>query len=94
MPTDSTSCLAKPDEHGKVKGRASTKGYGATDKEYKAHLAGSGSKSGASPLVVYERLLVRSYRYRHQRRASAQGEDRAAREARPRSGASASSLPE
>jgi hypothetical protein len=40
-----------PDENGKIKGRAATKGYGATDKEYKAHLAGSGVSLGIIPLL-------------------------------------------
>jgi hypothetical protein len=51
MPTDSTTLSGTPDENGKIKGRAATKGYGATDKEYKAHLAGSGVSLGIIPLL-------------------------------------------
>jgi hypothetical protein len=40
-----------PDENGKIKGRAATRGYGATDKEYKAHLTGSGVSLGIIPLL-------------------------------------------
>jgi hypothetical protein len=42
----------QPDETGKVKGRAATKGYGATEKEYIEHLAGNGVSLGLIPLLA------------------------------------------
>lgn len=40
----------KPDENGKIKGRASTKGTGATLKMYHDHLLGAGTSLGIVPL--------------------------------------------
>jgi hypothetical protein len=42
---------AEPDATGKLKGRASTKAYGASDREYAAHLKGSGTSLGLIPLL-------------------------------------------
>lgn len=42
----------KPDEHGKIKGRARTVGIGALEPEYKAHLSGSGTSLGLIPLMA------------------------------------------
>jgi hypothetical protein len=42
---------AAADDNGKVKGRAATKGYGATDKEYDIHLAGKGTSLGLISLM-------------------------------------------
>jgi hypothetical protein len=41
----------KPDESGKIKGRASTKATGATAKEYEVHLKGAGTSLGLIPLL-------------------------------------------
>jgi hypothetical protein len=41
----------EPDETGKVKGRGDTKGYGASEKEYLAHLTGKGASLGLVPLM-------------------------------------------
>lgn len=41
-----------PDENGKVKGRAQTKGYGAGEKEYDNHLNGRGTSLGIIPLLA------------------------------------------
>jgi hypothetical protein len=41
----------KPDEHGKIKGRARTVGKGAGEPEYAAHLSGSGTSLGLIPLL-------------------------------------------
>jgi len=44
--------FSEPDATGKLKGQASTKGYGATEKEYKAHLDGTGVSLGIIPLLA------------------------------------------
>lgn len=44
--------FAEADETGKLKGHASTKTGGATSKEYKAHLSGSGTSLGIIPLLA------------------------------------------
>jgi hypothetical protein len=44
--------FSEPDNSGKIKGHASTKGYGASPTEYTAHLAGSGTSLGIIPLLL------------------------------------------